>query len=484
MITVVGLGPAGADHLTSAARSAIEEADVVLLRTTRHPAAAAVLAWRADAASFDELYEASDSFDEVYAGIVAALCEKGRASRVCYAVPGSPTVLERTVALLRTAAPQAGVEVKVLPAVSFLDLAYERLGIDPLASRLALVDADSFAVAAATASGPLLVGHVWSKEVLSSVKLALEEPDDSQKAVLLHHLGLEDEEVREVAWADLDRAMLPDHLTSLYVPALSRPPGAAVVSLVETVAHLRRACPWDREQTHSSLLRYLLEEAHEAIEALEGLGPEPEAAGLEAVAHAEEELGDLLCQVVMHAALAREEGLFDFGDVVSAIESKLVSRHPHVFSDVVARTADDVRLRWEQAKDLEKGRSHLLDGIPSSLASLARAEKVERKLKGVGLGWEETGEDRAGIVRRLGDVLAQLEEAPQKAAVDEAAGRLLLLLARRMAAAGLDPEGALRRRLAALGRSVSDLEDDARRSGSSLGERADGRLPQDLTPLC
>lgn len=483
MITVVGLGPAGEEHLTLAARAALEEAELVSLRTRRHPAAAAVARWRPDAVSFDELYEAAGSFDEVYSTIVRSLLEEGAQRRVCYAVPGSPTVLEQTVLLLKGAAPGAGVELSILPAVSFLDLAFDRMEIDPLSSRLSLVEADSFAAAAATSSGPLLVGQVWSKEALSSLKLALEEPAESQRAVLLHHLGLGDEVVRDVAWAELDRTLAPDHLTSVYVPLLVRPAAAAVASLVETVARLRQQCPWDREQTHTSLVRYLLEEAHEAIEALEGLGPEPEAASSEAVAHAEEELGDLLCQVVMHAALAREEGLFDFADIVSSLESKLVSRHPHVFADAVAETAADVRLRWEEAKDREKGRIHLLDGIPSSIPALARAEKIERKLNGVGLGWEVTGEEPGELVRRLDGLLAVLVDGGGGEAEEEA-GRVLLSLARRMAAAGLDPEAALRRRLAALAAAVVDLEERASRSGRPLADLARADLPEDLLPLC
>ena len=156
-VTVVGLGPARAEVLTAEATAAIERIPHRYLRTTRHPAAVAV----PEAVSFDARYDAGASLGAVYATIVddlvAAAAEHGE---VLYAVPGSPTVAERTVELLRH---DDRVEVEVLPSVSFLDLAWDRLGVDPVAAGVRVVDGHDFAVAAAGADGPLLVAQCDSR---------------------------------------------------------------------------------------------------------------------------------------------------------------------------------------------------------------------------------------------------------------------------------------------------------------------------------
>ena len=336
-VVTVGLGPAGPEHTTPAALAALSSAPAVFLRTARHPAAGPWLG-RANVVGLDDCYEAEDSFPAVYRAIaevvIAGALEHGS---VAYAVPGSPMVAERTVELLRSS---GSIELEVVPGLSFCDLAWARLGLDPVVAGVRLVDAESFAVQAAGDAGPLLVGQCWSKEVLSSVKLSFD--GDPGPAVLLYHLGLADEVVVEVPWSEIDRTLEADHLTSLYVPALSEPVGREVTRLEELVRTLRERCPWDREQTHHSLVQHVLEETYEAMEAIEALGPDPSAAGAEASAHLCEELGDLLCQVLFHARLAEEEGLFNLADVARGVHDKLVSRHPHVFGDVVATSSGAV----------------------------------------------------------------------------------------------------------------------------------------------
>ncbi len=362
-VIVVGLGPAGPELLTGATVAAIERTPVRYLRTTRHPAAAVV----DGASSFDDLYDAAATFDEVYAAIVEALV--GAATKhgeVLYAVPGSPAVAERTVELLVA---DARVEVEVLPALSFLDLAWTRLGVDPVAVGARLVDGRRFAVEAAGERGPMLVGQCDQRHVLSDIKLAVE---DGPAVTVLQRLGLPDERITEVPWHDLDRAFEPDHLTSLFIPSLAPPVAGELAQFAELVRTLRRECPWDREQTHETLSRHLLEEVYEVLDVLDPVD-------LDAL---EEELGDLLFQVVFHATIAAEEGAFTLADVARGIHDKLVRRHPHVFGDA---RADDLPAAWEQIKKAEKGRASVMDGIPSTLPSLLYALKVQRKAASIGL---------------------------------------------------------------------------------------------------
>jgi tetrapyrrole methylase family protein/MazG family protein len=371
-VVVVGLGPAGPELLTAAAAEAVAAVPHRYLRTVRHPAAAAV----PDAVSFDGLYESATTLDQVYAGIVDALAEAAAEhGTVLYAVPGSPLVAERSVELLRA---DARVDVRLVPSLSFLDLAWAALGVDPLADGVRIVDGRRFAVEAAGERGPLLVAQCDTRAVLSDIKLTADDLGDVQ---VLQRLGLPDESVTTVAWVDLDKEVEPDHLTSIYLPAGAPPVAREVARFDELVRTLRARCPWDREQTHTTLTRHLLEETYEVLEAIEALDVETG----EGFDHLEEELGDLLFQVVFHATLAAEEGHFTLADVARGVHDKLVHRHPHVFAGVEADTPDQVVSNWEQIKRAEKGRTSLMDGIGEGLPSLLYAHKVQRKAASVGL---------------------------------------------------------------------------------------------------
>ena len=399
-VVVVGLGPAGPDLVTAGTLAAVERIASRRLRTRRHPAAELL----ADAASFDHLYEEHATFDEVYAAIVDSLVEDAtRHGEVLYAVPGSPMVAERTVVML---AADERVEVEVLPALSFIDLAWARLGVDPVASGARLVDGRRFVVEAAGERGPLLVGQCDQVHVLSDIKLAV---DDGPDVVVLQRLGLPDESVRTVGWADLDRAVVPDHLTSLWIPGLAAPVAGELVRLHDLVRTLRAECPWDREQTHASLARHLLEETYEVLEALDHVD-EASGQGFEDL---EEELGDLLFQVVFHSVLAAEEGHFTLADVARGIHDKLHARHPHVFGpEPGIRDTAHLAAEWERRKVEEKGRDSVMEGIPLALPALAYAAKIQKKASSQGVDWRSLpGPDPASIEGRLLELVDQARSA-------------------------------------------------------------------------
>jgi tetrapyrrole methylase family protein/MazG family protein len=421
-VTAVGLGPGDPALVTAGVLAAIDRTPPAarFLRTAVHPSAPLV----AGAATFDHHYESADTFEQVYARIVEDLVAAADAhGEVLYAVPGSPRVLERTVDLLDAAAAEGRIELEVLAGLSFVDLAWVRLGVDPYEQGVRLIDGHRFASAAAGERGPLLVAHCHNRRVLSDIKLAVDEPP-SVPVVLLQRLGLPDEAVTAVAWADLDRSVEPDHLTSLYIPALAAPVAGEVAAFVDLVATLRAECPWDAEQTHATLTRHLLEETYEVLEALEAVGEGGPDTDPDAYAHLEEELGDLLFQIVFHTTLATEAGAFGLAEVARGIHDKLVSRHPHVFGLVEVGGADDVVANWEQLKKAEKGRESVFDGIPAHLPALLYATKVLKKASALGV---------------------------EPDASDEGIGAALLALVARARAEDLDPETELRataRRLA------------------------------------
>jgi tetrapyrrole methylase family protein/MazG family protein len=440
------------------------------VRTARHPAAAELTG----AESFDHLYESSETFEEVYRAIVedlVAAATEMAPEAVVYAVPGSPLVAERTVELLRT---DQRVDLTIVPGLSFLDLAWQRLGIDPLTEGVQLVDAERFVEQSAGGSGPMLVGQCWSRQLLSEVKLSAGSDEEVAlpDVVILHHLGLDDEEIISVPWWELDRTVSPDHLTSLYIPSRVAASGSGeMAQLAELVETLRERCPWDRAQTHASLMPHLLEESYEVLDALAAIGAGPvndAPAETGHFTHLEEELGDLLFQVVFHARLAEEEGYFTLADVARGIHDKLVHRHPHVFGAVEADTPDQVVTNREAIKKEEKGRSSVTDGIPVHLPALMLATKLQRKALSVGLEATATDPGSRSASDSIDLLAARVQalgqpgpDAPLERDMDveEAlVGAILFSVADLARMLGIDPEQALRRRAMALREGIREAE--------------------------
>jgi len=394
--------------------------------------------------SFDDVYQSADTFDDVYREIAdrlvtAAEEAASNGESIVYMVPGSPLVLERTVQRLRS---DSRVEVVLHPAIGFLDLVWARLAIDPIESTVTLVDGHEFATAAAGVSGPLLVAHCHANWVLSDIKLAADETgggaNDDVEAIVLHHLGLPDEQIIRTTWANIDRVIEADHLTSLFVPQLREPVGQALVSFHELARTLRRECPWDREQTHRSLVSYLLEETYEVVDALLALDPDDPSTDDALV----EELGDLLYQIEFHAAIGEQEGRFTMADVASGIRDKLIRRHPHVFeqsNDGEANgseprldeprldepSIDELTASWEAIKKAERAakaqasgaraNSTPFTGIPSATGSLSYASAVLKKAERAGHPVTvDSSIDLAGVVDVAEHLLAVVAECRRR----------------------------------------------------------------------
>lgn len=462
-VIVVGLGPAGSELLSGVTISLLREASQSVLRTSVHPAAQEFPSIE----SFDHLYERSGDFEQLYVAIVDELISRAKKhGEVVYGVPGSPLVAERTVELLRE---RVDIDLIVHPALSFLDLAWERLGVDPMGEQVHFVDGSRVGERL-RGPGPLLITQCYSPSILSLVKLAVDSDfqEGPLEVVILHHLGLDDEVVRRVAIDQLDHFRDVDHLTSVYVPVL-RTVGSAAEDLVDLMARLRRDCPWDQRQTHDSLLRHLLEEAYEALEALEELSDAHDGEARDnAYEDVLEELGDVVFQVVFHAHLAAEEGEFDLTAVFDGVREKLTVRHPHVFGDVSLTTADDVASRWEDNKKQEKGRESVTEGIPSALPAMARYVKLRRKATAIGLEGPSTDE----LVTSLREVLDELATEPSSVSDDAESrrtGKDVDLIASMLASIvelaqlrGIDPESALRQRSERLKENIVDSEQKSR----------------------
>jgi len=259
---------------------------------------------------------------------------------------------------------------------------------------------------------------------------------------------------------ELAREQWADYPTSLYLApaAVSQASGWPLDPLVDVMTRLRApdGCPWDREQSHQTLRRYLLEEAYEAVEAVDEGDP----------AHLCEELGDVLLQVVFHAQIAREAGHFDMRTVVNGITAKLIRRHPHVFGDAVAETAADVTRNWEAIKRAERGNPRpesVLSGVSKGLPALTRAEKVQKRAAKVGFDWADAQGPAAKVREELDEVLAA-EPADQEGEL----GDLLFAVVNLARKLKIDPELALGRASAKFERRFRYIEEQAAVSGRSL----------------
>ena len=204
-------------------------------------------------------------------------------------------------------------------------------------------------------------------------------------------------------------------------------------ALTQIVATLRApgGCPWDRKQTHQSLGKHLVEECYEALEAFDEDDP----------AKIKEELGDILLQVMLHSRIAEDKGLFTVDDVISVLSDKLVSRHPHVFGDDDAATAEDVEARWEVRKRREKGRKSVLEGVPSALPALAHSQSIHRRAANAGFDWDDVD----GAMEKLDEEIAELREASTPEELEEELGDVLSTLVNVGRKLDLDMEAALRK---------------------------------------
>jgi tetrapyrrole methylase family protein/MazG family protein len=463
----VGLGPGPGDWITPAALAKLRAPGArVFARTRYFPALSDILegiAW----SSFDEVYESAASLDEVSSTVVERLLAVG--GDVVLAVPGDGVLGEAIVSTLVA----AGAAVEVIPGMP--------LGSGALAAA-GITAADGAQFVEATSLGgsgvdllielnprwPAVVTGVYSPGIASDLKLTLQRiyPSD-HLARLVHHPGLSDLRVVESSLAELDRGSIGfDHLTHLVIPSVvGYVPNGSPHSLRAIVARLRApdiGCPWDLEQTHTSLIPYAIEEAYEVVDAIESRDPGSLA----------DELGDLLLQVALHAEIADQENEFDWNDVVRTLSEKLVRRHPHVFGDVSVSGASDVVRNWDQLKAAERASqpppASALDGVATSLPQLKRAAELARRASKAGFDWPT----REGTLAKVREELAELLAAASLDERREELGDLLYILAKLAWQEGVDPEEALRAANRKFTRRFVALEEIARERGwSSFRER-------------
>ena len=437
-VMLLGLGPGNPDQLTREAWNVLSSADEIWLRTRQHPTVNA-LPSTLNLHSFDELYENGETFDRVYDTIVEKVLELGRRPQgVIYAVPGHPFVAETTCLKIARIARGEGLPVAIVEGLSFLEPTFSALGRDAY-PRLTLFDAMELSMAHVPGfppNMPVLVAQLYSRLVASEVKMTLNTTyPDEHPVRLVHAAGTTDELVEELKLYEIDRSKHTGMLTSLYVTPLGG--GTSFEAFQEIVAHLRApdGCPWDREQTHQSLRTHLLEETYEALSAIDD----------EDVSGMQEEFGDLLLQIVLHAQIANEEGEFSINSLIKNIHDKILRRHPHVFGDLALDDVKGVLQNWEKLKEAErkdngKKENGLLDGVPRALPALTQAQEYQDRAARVGFDWPVVD----GVLDKVVEEIQEIKSATNETELAEEIGDLFFVLVNLARWKKIDAESALR----------------------------------------
>ncbi|MCL2810629.1 MAG: nucleoside triphosphate pyrophosphohydrolase [Clostridia bacterium] len=435
-LTVVGLNDCP-DILTLGTERAMMDADCLVLRTGRHAVAAWLVGRRVVFHTLDALYAECADFDDLCERAAQSLLERLEAHEsLCYAVsdPAQDATVERLIALL-----PEHINLRVLPCVSKSAC----LQASALSARQGF---GAHRVATATELPrlqqdpdlPLCITEIDSRLLASQVKLWLMERYPPQVPIFFSMPEKGDlSTMRSIPVEELDRQPAYSHAASLWAPALdfTRRERFGFADLVQIMETLRGpgGCPWDREQTHRSLCQHLIEEAYEAVDAVDGGDPDALT----------DELGDVLLQVVFHASIGAQHSDFAIDDVTTGICRKLISRHAHIFGDVQCDTAAQVQRSWDEIKRRERGQTtqaQTLAGVPKYLPALMRASKVQKKAANVGFDWVRAQDALDKVLEEAAELRAELDEAndPQ-----EEAGDLLFAAVNALRLAGVEPELAL-----------------------------------------
>lgn len=399
MIRIVGLGPGSPEDLTIKSINIMKSANNLYLRTGKHPNVEYIKGQGIDFKTFDEIYDSKEDFDDVYKSIANEIINL---KDVVYAVPGHPLVAERSVQLIMEYARDRGIEVEVIPALSFIDVVINALGIDPVEG-LKIIDGLQIGEQVPDREVGNIITQVYSRLVTSEIKIKLMDYySDDMEVFLIRAAGVSGEErIEKMPLYEIDRVDWVDYLTTLYIPPVRVKDRYDFMDLIAVMDRLRgeNGCPWDMEQTHESLKKYLIEESYEVIDAID-------KGDMEALC---EELGDVLFQVVFHSQIAMEFGDFDIRDVINGVTDKMITRHSHVFGEDRCKTVNEVLDNWEKKKRKEKSIESYTEGlrvIPRGLPALMRSFKVQQKASEVGLDWESID----GAMEKVEEELKELLE--------------------------------------------------------------------------
>ena len=420
MIKIIGLGPGASEALTLGTMKVLRNTKNVFFRTEKHPTLDFIKDEGIEFNTYDFAYEESKSFDDVYKTIAEDLIKKEKSyGEIVYGVPGHPLVAEKSVLNLIELCKTQNIEYQILPAVSFVDAMMESLKIDPIEG-LKIIDAFDMDNQVLDKRIGTVITQVYNPFIASEVKLKLlDYYKDETDIYFVRAAGIKDiESVRKIKLYELDWQEDIDYLTSIYIPKdLNNKKD--FYDLVQIIDKLRDedGCLWDREQTHESLRKAIIEEAYEVVSAINKQDDD----------NLIEELGDVLLQVVFHSAIGKEDGFFNVNDVIEGICNKMIERHPHVFNNKELRTSEEVLKQWDEIKRSESGiklLSEEMEKIAREMPSIIAAEKIQDKAKKVGFDWDKVEDAISKVEEELFEV-KEVYNGENKDRIEEEMGDLL-----------------------------------------------------------
>ena len=457
-ITVVTLGPGNPDYLTRQAEKALRESRCLILRTARHKAADWLREQGIAFRDCDDFYDRYEDFDAMHQAMAAFLWKEAARRRVTFAVQDAVT--DGAVHALREARPEGAV-LQVIPGIGSREICLPQVD-EPVENCLSVtaMRLDGLTV---NPSVPLLITEIDSPLLAGKIKLVLSDfYGDEYPVVFFPSTANRSRKPVRILLCDADRQPAYDHTVCLFVPAASLMgrDRFGFGDLLQIMSRLRAddGCPWDRQQTHQSLRKYLLEEAYEAAGAIDEQDMD----------HLADELGDVLLQIVFHAEIGRELGEFSITDVTSAICAKMIRRHPHVFGPAHCDTPDQVSVNWEQIKQQERHQKRLgqvLADVSAALPALTRAAKVQGKAARVGFDWPGAMDALPKVHEEAEEVQAELAagRGPQ-----EELGDLLFAAVNVVRLAGCDPEETLAMATGKFVRRFTAMEERILQDGKRL----------------
>lgn len=465
MIKIIGLGPGDKSALTLGAVEELQKCKNIYFRTAIHPTVEHIKSMGVEFKTYDNRYESKETFDEVYQSIAEDLIERYKEHEdVVYAVPGHPLVAEKSVNILIDLCKENSIEYEILPAVSFVDAVMEAIKVDPVEG-MKIIDAFDIHNQVLDKRVGTIITQVYDPYISSEVKLALGEYyGDDFEVYFVRAAGVKGlESIRKIKVYEIDRQEDIDYLTSLYIPK-----GNEEVKdfndLLNVMGILRgeNGCPWDIKQTHESIKKCLIEECYETIEAID---EEDENKLIE-------ELGDVLLQVVFHAQIGKDDGYFNINDVIQGITNKLITRHPHIFSDINVEDASEVLENWDAIKKKEQGHethTEVLKHVSKSLPALIRAKKVQEKASKVGFDWDNVEPAMDKVIEEIKEV-KDVYKSQNRVKILEEIGDLIFACVNVARFLDIDPEDAVNYTIEKFIKRFQFIEESAIEKGYNLEE--------------
>jgi tetrapyrrole methylase family protein/MazG family protein len=461
-ITLLGLGPGNPELLTREAWALLNSISEIYLLTAHH---SAVHAFPEDLQihSFDDMFGFESNYSNVIEHIVQIIIGLGhRLEGVVYGVPGHPLITEVTGPEVFRQARVEGLPIRLIEGVSLIDSTLSSIGLQasPQMTIVSALELETKYHPLFPPNFPTLITQIHSKESLKKIKTTLLALYPGNHLVqLIHAGGTSDAIVEHLPLNQIDHSNKTGLMTTLFLPPLGV--HTSFEEFQELIAHLRSpgGCPWDREQSHQSLRRNLMEETYETLEAID-------RADVELM---KEEFGDLLLQIILHAQIASENDEFIMADVIKGIYTKLVYRHPHVFGNLDLKDAQRVIENWERLKALERGEDEkkekgLLDGVSTSMPALAVAEAYQRRTARVGFDWPGI----EGVIKKIKEEIEEFRDAEGDDAKVEEIGDILFAIANLARWVDVDPEAALRNANEQFRKRFAVIETEAKQRGKQL----------------